>query len=198
MGSPPDRQRGNKNRDRIQRGYGLALRCRKRESKWVRPPTGSVGTKTETASKEDTVSLYGAGSGGRTRTLSPGPDFESGTSANSIIPAYPYRLRAESVRCYFILSQLVRFCKKNLRKFASGGTGFAMRAAALSVRRVILLRARNISRSGEERRSPLPRNLRRTRRMAKVSARSVRNDVRRLPRVGEFAGIWANSVVLTT
>ena len=29
----------------------------------------------------------GAGSGGRTRTLSPGPDFESGTSANSIIPA---------------------------------------------------------------------------------------------------------------
>jgi hypothetical protein len=31
--------------------------------------------------------FVGAGSGGRTRTLSPGPDFESGTSANSIIPA---------------------------------------------------------------------------------------------------------------
>ena len=29
----------------------------------------------------------GAGGGGRTRTLSPGPDFESGTSANSITPA---------------------------------------------------------------------------------------------------------------
>ena len=33
-------------------------------------------------------SFFGAGGGGRTRTLSPGPDFESGTSANSITPAY--------------------------------------------------------------------------------------------------------------
>ncbi len=31
---------------------------------------------------------FGAGGGGRTRTLSPGPDFESGTSANSITPAF--------------------------------------------------------------------------------------------------------------
>ena len=30
----------------------------------------------------------GAGGGGRTRTVSLPPDFESGTSANSIIPAY--------------------------------------------------------------------------------------------------------------
>ena len=30
---------------------------------------------------------FGAGSGGRTRTVSLPPDFESGTSANSIIPA---------------------------------------------------------------------------------------------------------------
>ena len=32
-------------------------------------------------------SFYGAGSGGRTRTVSPPRDFESRTSANSIIPA---------------------------------------------------------------------------------------------------------------
>ena len=31
--------------------------------------------------------LFGAGGGGRTRTLSPGLDFESSTSANSITPA---------------------------------------------------------------------------------------------------------------
>ena len=30
----------------------------------------------------------GAGGGGRTRTVSLPPDFESGTSANSITPAY--------------------------------------------------------------------------------------------------------------
>ncbi len=34
------------------------------------------------------VLFSGAGGGGRTRTLSPGPDFESGTSANSITPAH--------------------------------------------------------------------------------------------------------------
>ena len=32
--------------------------------------------------------LFGAGSRGRTDTVSLPPDFESGTSANSIIPAY--------------------------------------------------------------------------------------------------------------
>ena len=32
--------------------------------------------------------IYGAGGGGRTRTLLPGLDFESSTSANSITPAY--------------------------------------------------------------------------------------------------------------
>ena len=31
---------------------------------------------------------FGAGGGGRTRTVSLPPDFESGTSANSITPAY--------------------------------------------------------------------------------------------------------------
>ena len=31
--------------------------------------------------------LFGAGGGGRTRTLLPGLDFESSTSANSITPA---------------------------------------------------------------------------------------------------------------
>ena len=35
---------------------------------------------------------HGAGSGGRTRTVSLPPDFESGTSANSIIPAYFIKL----------------------------------------------------------------------------------------------------------
>ena len=33
-------------------------------------------------------SAFGAGGGGRTRTLLPGLDFESSTSANSITPAY--------------------------------------------------------------------------------------------------------------
>ena len=32
-------------------------------------------------------SFFGAGGGGRTRTLLPGLDFESSTSANSITPA---------------------------------------------------------------------------------------------------------------
>ena len=32
--------------------------------------------------------VFGAGSGGRTRTVSPPLDFESSTSANSIIPAW--------------------------------------------------------------------------------------------------------------
>ena len=32
--------------------------------------------------------LFGAGGGGRTRTVSLPPDFESGTSANSITPAF--------------------------------------------------------------------------------------------------------------
>ncbi len=33
------------------------------------------------------IEIYGAGGGGRTRTLLPGLDFESSTSANSITPA---------------------------------------------------------------------------------------------------------------
>ena len=40
------------------------------------------------AEKVDRIFCFGAGSGGRTRTVSPPPDFESGTSANSIIPAH--------------------------------------------------------------------------------------------------------------
>lgn len=35
--------------------------------------------------------LYGAGGGGRTRTLLPGLDFESSTSANSITPANVFK-----------------------------------------------------------------------------------------------------------
>ena len=59
--------------------------------------------------------LFGAGGGGRTRTLLPGPDFESGTSANSITPAnrdtlYPVVLVTglEPVRYFYrgILSPL--------------------------------------------------------------------------------------------
>ena len=46
----------------------------------------------ETLKKDDCVSnrLFGAGGGGRTRTLSPGTDFESVTSADSITPALSY------------------------------------------------------------------------------------------------------------
>ena len=48
-----------------------------------RPPNCKKNKTTKTV-----VLFFGAGGGGRTRTLSPGPDFESGTSANSITPAY--------------------------------------------------------------------------------------------------------------
>ena len=44
--------------------------------------------KNDTRSQSDLVSFFGAGGGGRTRTLLPGLDFESSTSANSITPAY--------------------------------------------------------------------------------------------------------------
>lgn len=40
--------------------------------------------------------FFGAGSGGRTRTMLPPRDFESRTSANSVIPAYE--------RIYFTIS----------------------------------------------------------------------------------------------
>ena len=50
---------------------------------WVRPLT--ILNK---APRQKPRGLFGAGGGGRTRTLSPGPDFESGTSANSITPAW--------------------------------------------------------------------------------------------------------------
>ena len=43
-------------------------------------------TKQKTVTKIVTV-FFGAGGGGRTRTLLPGLDFESSTSANSITPA---------------------------------------------------------------------------------------------------------------
>ena len=38
--------------------------------------------------KGNVFGVFGAGGGGRTRTLLPGLDFESSTSANSITPAY--------------------------------------------------------------------------------------------------------------
>ena len=40
--------------------------------------------------------LFGAGGGGRTRTVSLPPDFESGTSANSITPAWGFDLHSIS------------------------------------------------------------------------------------------------------
>ena len=50
--------------------------------------------KDDNSNKKTAASKYsqrpGAGGGGRTRTLLPGPDFESGTSANCITPAGAY------------------------------------------------------------------------------------------------------------
>ena len=60
-GFAPRPARGKK-QDRIQRGYGLALWCRKRGVERGSPPARQEA-KIKTASKEDTVSLYGAGSG---------------------------------------------------------------------------------------------------------------------------------------
>lgn len=52
-----------------------------------------------------------------------------------------------SVQCYFILSQLARFCKKNLRKFADDGGGDCDARRRSSRRKIALSRARSISRS---------------------------------------------------
>ena len=52
-----------------------------------------------------------------------------------------------SVQCYFILSQLARFCKKNLRKFADDGGGDCDARRRPSRRKIALPRARSISRS---------------------------------------------------
>ena len=52
-----------------------------------------------------------------------------------------------SVQCYFILSQLARFCKKNLRKFADDGGGDCDARCRPSRRKIALPRARSISRS---------------------------------------------------
>ena len=55
-------------------------------------------------------SLFGAGSGGRTRTLSPGLDFESSTSANSIIPAHNVGIIAHiKVKCQARFIFFMRF-----------------------------------------------------------------------------------------
>ena len=48
--------------------------------------------------------VLNAGSGGRTHTVSPPRDFESRTSANSIMPAYLYNIKikapnTKSVKC---------------------------------------------------------------------------------------------------
>ena len=90
---------------------------------------------------------HGAGDRGRTGTVSLPPDFESGTSANSIIPAYLHRPCAN--RYSVILSQLARFCKKNLRKFAHDGIrdGDCDARRRSSRRKIALSRARSISRS---------------------------------------------------
>ena len=53
--------------------------------------------------------LFGAGSGGRTRTVSLPLDFESSTSANSIIPAIIIAL-CYRARC--IISHCFSFCKR--------------------------------------------------------------------------------------
>ncbi len=53
------------------------------------------------SNREKPTAVYGAGGGGRTRTLSPGPDFESGTSANSITPAFLHDVRFKSVHYTF-------------------------------------------------------------------------------------------------
>ncbi len=53
---------------------------------------------------EGIPALYYAGGGGRTRTVSLPPDFESGTSANSITPAY----RCTTDRLYHIISKNAR------------------------------------------------------------------------------------------
>ena len=52
-----------------------------------------------------------------------------------------------SVQCYFILSQLARFCKKNLRKFADDGGVDCDARRRPSRRKIALPRARSISRS---------------------------------------------------
>ncbi len=52
--------------------------------------------------------LFGAGSGGRTRTVSLPLDFESSTSANSIIPAI---ISALCYRARCIISHCFSFCK---------------------------------------------------------------------------------------
>ncbi len=67
-------------------GQGAALGCR-----WQPIHFRARSTPRDMQREEDAPLwhplLFGAGGGGRTRTVSLPPDFESGTSANSITPA---------------------------------------------------------------------------------------------------------------
>ena len=58
-------------------------------------PSPSVLDKTKRRT-EVRLFVFGAGGGGRTRTVSLPPDFESGTSANSITPAWGFDLHSIS------------------------------------------------------------------------------------------------------
>ena len=108
-GSPPARQ-GGKNQDRIHGGYGLALWCRKRGVERGSPPPPGKGTKIKTASTEEAVLLYGAGSGGRTRTLSPGPDFELFASYGIQTNSNPYGGRQRTPKSPQLLIILKLMC----------------------------------------------------------------------------------------
>ena len=79
------------------------------ESKGVRPPPGK-GAKIKTASTEEAVSLYGAGSGGRTRTLSPGPDFELFASYGIQTNSNPYGGRQRTPKSPQLLIILKLMC----------------------------------------------------------------------------------------
>ncbi len=107
-GFAPRPARGKK-QDRIQRGYGLALWRRKRGVERGSPPARQEA-KSKTASKEDTALLYGAGSGGRTRTLSPGPDFELFASYGIQTNSNPYGGRQRTPKSPQLLIILKLMC----------------------------------------------------------------------------------------
>ena len=63
------------------------------------------------------IIMYGAGDRGRTGTVSLPPDFESGTSANSIIPAIPYLRGISALRLKYpdIISHTAIICNAFLK-----------------------------------------------------------------------------------
>ncbi len=71
---------------------GLKTVINEKELRWreverVRPPRGTGCKNQKPQSKPPRLSLFGAGGGGRTRTVSLPTDFESASSANSNTPA---------------------------------------------------------------------------------------------------------------